>query len=153
MGRLDNGIRIQFPEIFLFQNALELLLILGQGCDCPQVRIPGAVLKRMPDFSAAEAPQVAINFFLLFAVIVCAILGIVLGLVFLIFATDSLFACLTAAPPHFTTPITLMKFATPVKVFFLLVLLVAILARFKTGVKLAFPLDKFLDTSLVFVSL
>jgi hypothetical protein len=73
--------------------------------------------------------------------------------VFLVLAANSLFACFTAAPPHFATPFTLMEFAAPVEVFLLLKLKVAILARFGTGIELAFPLDQFLDTSFVLVSL
>lgn len=46
-----------------------------------------------------------------------------------------------------------MEFAAPVEVFLLLKLKVAILARFGTGIELAFPLDQFLDTSFVLVSL
>ena len=72
---------------------------------------------------------------------------------FLVLAANSLFACFTAAPPHFATPFTLMEFAAPVEVFLLLKLEVAILARFGAGIELAFPLNKFLDTSFVLVSL
>jgi hypothetical protein len=73
--------------------------------------------------------------------------------VFLVLAANSLFACFTAAPPHFATPFTLMEFAAPVEVFLLLKLEVAILARFGAGIELAFPLNQFLDTSFVLVSL
>ena len=72
---------------------------------------------------------------------------------FLVLAANSLFACFTAAPPHFATPFTLMEFAAPVEVFLLLKLEVAILARFGAGIELAFPLNQFLDTSFVLVSL
>ena len=71
----------------------------------------------------------------------------------MVLAANSLFARFTAAPPHFATPFTLMEFAAPVEVFLLLKLEVAILARFGAGIELAFPLDQFLDTSFVLVSL
>jgi len=73
--------------------------------------------------------------------------------VFLVLAANSLFACFTAAPPHFATPFTLMEFAAPVEVFLLLKLEVAIFARFGAGIELAFPLNQFLDTSFILVSL
>lgn len=46
-----------------------------------------------------------------------------------------------------------MEFAAPVEVFLLLKLEVAILASFGAGIELAFPLNQFLDTSFVLVSL
>jgi hypothetical protein len=72
---------------------------------------------------------------------------------FLVFATDSLFAGLTATPPHLSTPLALMQLAAPVEVFLFLVLKVAILARLYARVKLALPLDKLLYARFVLVAL
>jgi hypothetical protein len=99
------------------------------------VRVPRALGQQMTEFLAAQASQIALEDFL--DILRFAGFFFFLRLVFLKLAAKCLFACLSAAPPHLTAPLTLVQLAAPVEVLFLYVLVVAIATRFNATVKLA----------------
>jgi len=81
------------------------------------------------------------------------VIVVVFGLVLLVLAAKGILAGLSATPPHFATPVTLMQLATPIEVLLLVVLAPTVLALLYSRIKFSFSLNKLLDAGLVLVSL
>jgi hypothetical protein len=150
--RLNDSVCVQLPEILYLLDSSEVSFILSRRYSL-QVRVAVALGNRVTYFTAAVAADVFLVLGFALAIFVVTVVVIVFGLVLLILAAKGILAGLSAAPPHFATPVTLMQLATPVEVLLLVVLAAAGLALLYAGVEFAFALDKLLDSSLVLVSL
>ena len=149
VGRLDDAVCKQFPEVLHLLDSDELLVDL---CACLDVRVPSALIDRVPDLLAAGAANILLLHFLVSLLVICHVLiFVVLALVLTELATRLLLARLSAAPPHLATVVALVHPAAPVVVFLFVVLLAAVLACFEATIELSLTLDKLLDSQLRFL--
>lgn len=148
---LNDRVHVKLLGIFDSLDAVNFRF-QHRGIDCLDVWVPRAKRGGVAVLSAAHAPQMAVGITLLFLGFI-AVLILVLGLVLLELATLCLLVRLSAAPPHLSTPFALMQLAAPIKVFFFVVLCVAIFACFYACANFSFALDKLLNPRFVLIAL
>ena len=143
---LHDAIGEKLSEVLHFLDSNEFLVGFRSRLD---VRIAGALGDCVPDLFAAGTTDILARCLLVIVVLIGHILIlIILALVLAILAPELVFALPSTAPPHLPTVVTLMHPAAPVEIFFLIVLLAAILARLEATVVFTFALDQFLDPQL-----
>ena len=144
---------MQFARLTHVLDTLKVLVDTFLGLE---VGVTITVFNGVTHFAAAEALLVSFKFFLLLCLlsgVVHFIVIIVLTLMLAEFAAWLVLAPLTTTPPHLPAPFRLMDPTRPIEVLFLVVLLVAVLARFDRRVKLTFLLYQARHILLKFFSL
>lgn len=147
---VHDRVRMQFPKVLYFVDALDFVLGLRGGLE---VGVARAVLDAVPELLAADAAHVLLAADGVVGAALIFVLLLVFALVLAEFAAGLFLAPLSAAPPHFAAPLGLVRAARPVVVFLLDVLVLAVLARLDARVEVALARDELLNARFLFVAL
>ena len=137
----DRRICVQLPEVL---DAIDPLLVGVRIRFGFEIGIPVTLLDGVADILATEALD---ELLLLLAsaatlrVVLVVARHLVFALVLAVFAAGRVAAPLPTAPPDLARPLRLVRPATPVVIFLIVVFLVTIFARFRPG-SLPFPQDQ-----------
>ena len=152
MGSIDQCICVEFPEVLVLPNTIQLgVLILLQ---CTQVRVMWAHFNAMTQFAATCTAHIFhVGTRSLAHLATCKVSILFFREVLRKFAARLLFAFFSAAPPHEASPITLVRSARPVEIFFLNEFFATNTARLDAGIDLTFTRNQFVYTRFEFLLL
>ena len=129
MSGVDRSVSVQLSEVL---NLRQSLLILAEVRVSFKVRVSKTIFDGVSQLLATHTSDVLSNFSIFVPRFRFIVAEVIIFFAFMLAELTPwlLFLTLTAAPPHLPTPVGLMRAARPVKIFFFIVLLSALLAGF-----------------------